>query len=251
MSDEKQFPVASFAEAYAHLRRPFVPEAVHFKVQSTWDRGENKGGGMVIAYIDARLVTARLNTVCPQLWSETYEQHANGLICHLTIDGITRSDFGVNEGYENAKANFSDALKRAAVRFGVAESLYATPTMMVSEGNLLKRLSGQGKARFRLTPAGENHCRQVYAEWLVRSAGQSFGDPLDHGDAEKQTDAQLLADLIKEVGLNEDQINCVREWAKNGEGLDSAKVVKAIKLIEADEVELLLARAEEAEEVAA
>jgi hypothetical protein len=236
------FPVDSFAEAYSHLRRPFVPEAVHFKIQTTWDRGENQGGGIVISYIDARLVTARLNTVCPQLWSETYEQHGTGLICHLTIDGITRSDFGVNEGFENAKANFSDSLKRAAVRFGVAESLYATPKMMVSEGNLLKR---QG-AKFRLTPAGENHCRQVYAEWLQRSGEQSFGEALDHGDAEKQTDAQLLADLIKEVELNEDQVDCVRQWAMNGDGLDSAKVVKAIKLIEADEVEILLARAEEA-----
>lgn len=242
-----ELPVSTFSEAYPHLRRPFVPAAVHFKVQTTWDHGEGRGGGVVIAYTDARLVAARLNTVCPQLWSETYEPHGNGLICHLTIDGITRSDFGVNEGFENAKANFSDALKRAAVRFGVAESLYATPTMIVNEGNLLKRGKARnGRATFRLTPAGENYCRQVYAEWLVRTGTKAFGDPLDHGDSDKQTDAQLLAELIKGAELSDEQITAVREWAKNGDGLDAAKVTKAIKLIEADEVELLLARAGEA-----
>jgi len=234
-----EFPVKSFAEAYEHLRRPFMPEAVQFKLQATWDHGENRGGGMVICYVDARLVTARLNKVCPQLWSETYEQLGKGLICHLTIDGLTRSDYGVNSSGDAeiaAKGTYSDALKRAAVRFGVGESLYATPQMTVNEGSALKRVKNN---KFRLTAAGQSHCRGVYSEWLDRYGKQAFGEPLDHGDSGKQTDAQLLAELIEDAGLSDEERTAIREWAKNGNGLDPLKVTKAIKLIEADEVGVL------------
>lgn len=237
---EPQFPVKSFNEAYEHLRRPFVPEAVGFKLQATG--GKDRGWGVVIAYIDARNVTARLNMVCGGLWHETYEAAGEGLVCHLTVDGVTHTDWGVTTGTSkemSIKGTYSDALKRAAVRFGVGESLYATPSMRLYDGPHLETWMKGDKRTGRLTPAGELHCRQIYAEWLDRTGRQAFGEPLDHGDSGKQTDAQVLADLMKGAGLKEAEVTAVREWAVNGDGLDPARVTKAIKLIEADEVGLL------------
>ncbi|RTH01947.1 Rad52/22 double-strand break repair protein, partial [Thermus scotoductus] len=48
--------------------------------------------------------------------------------CRLTILGITKEDVG--EG-DSLKAAFSDALKRAAVKFGVSRYLYSLPSQWV------------------------------------------------------------------------------------------------------------------------
>jgi hypothetical protein len=69
MSDE--FPCDSFKAAARHLRRPFTPAAVRFKVQATWPK-DKPTGGLIVAYIDARLVTERLNLVVPHLWADAY-----------------------------------------------------------------------------------------------------------------------------------------------------------------------------------
>ena len=67
--------------AQVHLRRPFEPAAVRWKVQSVGD-----GYGIVVAYIDARLVVERLNAVVGGEWSDEYRVHAQGVEeCALTV----------------------------------------------------------------------------------------------------------------------------------------------------------------------
>lgn len=171
---EVVFPLDSFREAATHLRRPFTPAAVKFKVQATWPTG-----GLIVAYIDARLVVERLNLIVPDRWADEYQTIGSGLMwCHLTVDGITRKDVGEGQG----KGLVSDALKRAAVKFGVGVSLYAIPKMMlnVSDGHLKPR-----KDTLELTPSGETHVRNLYAAWLDVHGRQAFGGPLDHGDSEQ------------------------------------------------------------------
>lgn len=246
MSATEKLPVATFTEAYPFLRRPFVSEATNFKVQATGGESD-RVWAIIIAYIDARNVTSRLNAVCPEGWSERYEQYGDGLLCHLTVLGITHTDWGITTAPSaemSIKGTYSDALKRVAVRFGVGESLYATPHLRLFAGPHLRTWRGKdGKQKAALTPAGDKYCRDTYAEWLERTGIQAFGEPLDHGDGEKLTDAQVLAGLIESSGLEEAQVEGIREWAKNGNGLDPVKVTKAIKLIEADEVPVLLERA--------
>jgi len=167
-------PVDSFKDAYPFLRRPFTPAAIKFKVQATW-----KGGALIVAYIDARLAAGRLNHVIPHKWSTDYEIVPGGLLCRLTVDGITREDIGSDYV---GKGLYSDALKRAAVHFGVAESLYVLPKMTLNEGQLLKGKEFKGKTTYVLTPMGVTHCREVYEHWLESTGKQAFGEPLDHGD---------------------------------------------------------------------
>jgi len=171
-------PVDSFREAAPFLRRPFTPQAVKFKVQASW-----AGGALIVGYIDARLAVERLNLVCPHLWHDAYEPTNQGLMwCHLTVDGITRSDVGEGKG----KGLVSDALKRAGVKFGIGVSLYALPKMILNDKDgHLKRKQRQGREdTVELTPTGEARVREVYRLWLDTLGRQAFGDPLDHGDAE-------------------------------------------------------------------
>lgn len=181
------FPVDSFREAAPHLRRPFTTAAVKFKVQSTWPK-DNPTGGLVVAYIDARLVVERLNLVCPHLWVDAYAPGHGGLQCSLTIDGITRHDIG--EG--NGKALYSDALKRAAVKFGVGVSLYAIPQSFIGtqDGSAKAKRSNKGPTLV-LTDSGEAGVRRRYAQWLEATGIEAFGQPLNHGDVEgSQGDAE-------------------------------------------------------------
>ncbi len=162
--------VDSFKEAAPLLRRPFTPQAVRFKLQTK--------GGLVVAYIDQRLVVERFNLVCPHLWHDRFEPTPGGnLLCHLTVDGITRTDIGEGKG----KGLFSDALKRAAVKFGVGVSLYAVPQQWAKGAQLKADRNGEPAG---LTPQGEQAMRTAYAAWLDAVGIQAFGEPLDHGDAD-------------------------------------------------------------------
>lgn len=186
MSDD--FPCASIKDAARHLRRPFTQAAVKFKVQAIWPK-DNPTGGLIVAYIDARLVVERLNLLVPDLWRDEYRPVGQGQMwCDLTIDGVTRSDVGEGTG----KALVSDALKRAAVRFGVGVSLYAIPKMMLdTNSGALKQKRTRDGLTLELTPVGEKKLRESYAQWLEQHGKQAFGDPLDHGDVEgAQGDAE-------------------------------------------------------------
>lgn len=196
----------SFKEAAPHLRRPFTPEAVRFKVQSG-----NLNSALIVAYIDARLVTERLNAVCPHLWSDRYEAAGKGMICHLTIDGITRSDYG--DGYVG-KGLFSDAFKRAAVKFGVGVSLYSVPSTWLNSGPHIKDRKGKPE----ITPAGVMMLRKQYGAWLENVGIKAFGESLDHGDTADSAgdlDAQVTpADVAAEGEPTEDQREEVKALVK-------------------------------------
>lgn len=237
-------PVESFDEAYPFLRRPFVPEAVHFKPQSITGSNPQDASALVLAYIDARNVTARLNAVVGGRWQEQHTDSEGGMICQLTVCDVTHSDWGTTEaGLQEirVKGNWSDSLKRAAVRFGIGESLYAVPQVWVRGEARLKTWSKNGgRLQGRLTPTGIQHCRDLYGEWLERVGIKAFGEPLDHGDGGKESDAETLGRLIADAKFTEEQTSQVREWAKNGNGLDPVKVTKAIHLLLAEEPEVLL-----------
>jgi len=180
---ERLSPMESFREAAIELRRPFTAEAIKWKVQSNF--GEK--GCLVVGYIDARLVIERLNLLLPHLWYDRYTPlDQNWLRCDLTVDGITRSDVGFGAG----KTGYSDALKRAGVKFGVGVSLYAIPRAELwrdNHGSYLnfrkyKNKKGEEVVEFKLTAAGDEALRERYSKWLEEVGIPLFGQPINHGD---------------------------------------------------------------------
>jgi len=181
--DRKRLPAITLDEAIPHLRRPFTPEAIRFKVQSVF---KGNAGCLVVAYIDARLASERLNRVIPDGWSAKYEAipGAKLMWCRLTVDGVTREDVGESpKGL--SKDLVSDALKRAAVHFGVGVSCYALPQirLMMRESRGRIELRGPAdKQTIALTEHGHTKLREGYAKWLAEHGVHRFGPPLDHGD---------------------------------------------------------------------
>lgn len=187
-------PAENLADATPHLRRPFAPEAIRWKVQSTWGPSKDgpKTGGMVVPYVDARLVAERLDAVVAGDWEEHTEAvpgNASAMICRLTVCGKTRT--GVGESGHSLKAADSDALKRAGVKFGIAALIYAMNRVILngSDGSMqgsgakarptLKQVQRKGKHTLELTDEAEAWLREMYGRWVGK---QNFGPILDHGD---------------------------------------------------------------------
>lgn len=192
-------PFDTLKEAAADLRRPFEPLAVRWKAQSTWPKGsdEQPKGALVVCYIDRGLAVDRLNVLVPHLWSATFEERErNHMLCRLTIDGITREDVG--EG-GTPKARHSDALKRAAVHFGVGVSLSRVPQsrLEVAKGGL-RVFGGPGKWGVDLTQDGLDYLRERYAKWLVDTGAEVYGAPLQHGDLGDAQGDDEITDIVLE-----------------------------------------------------
>jgi hypothetical protein len=173
-------PVGTLAAAAADLRRPFAAKLVLWRAVRP-DNGTWGDSAEVAPYINRALVIDRLNVVCPGLWSATYEvqQGAAGPLmwCHLTIDGVTRSDVGEGSG----KALVSDSLKRAAMHFGVGVSLAAAPRVEYNIGATerfkLKRVGGD----VWITELGRTDAQRHYELWLKNTGDAAYGEALQHG----------------------------------------------------------------------
>lgn len=117
-------------EMLTQLSQPFSANQVSLKVQTNPKETDANGFGqaLIVAYIDARDVITRLNAVAGGDWSDSYQTVNGGLECALTVCGVTRHDIGSNDNdNEQEKSAYSDALKRAAVKFGIGLHIYNLP----------------------------------------------------------------------------------------------------------------------------
>lgn len=115
-------------EMLKELAKPFPANRISIKVQT---KPNDNGNSLCVAYIDARDVMDRLDDVAGGEWQDSYKSApSGGLECALTICGVTRCDVGDDKNDNEAeKAGYSDAFKRAAVKFGVGRFLYSLPKM--------------------------------------------------------------------------------------------------------------------------
>jgi hypothetical protein len=99
--------------------------------------------------------------------------------CRLILFGTTRQDVGAGE---DPKAAFSDAIKRAAVDFGIGQALHALGAPWLGEGDADGELRCNRRGRLVLDARSEAWLRGAYRRWLEQRGGRLFGEPLDHGD---------------------------------------------------------------------
>jgi hypothetical protein len=118
------------------LAAPFDTSEVKFKPAVV-----SGNRALALAYVDARVIQDRLDEVLGvEGWQDEYEILADGsVVCKLRLrlgdEWITKMDVGgpseqPDEG-DRRKAAFSDALKRAAVKFGIGRYLYRLPSQWV------------------------------------------------------------------------------------------------------------------------
>jgi hypothetical protein len=114
------------------LARPFSAEEVRFKPQTI-----SGNRALAVAFVDARVIMDRLDEVVGvDGWTDDYQRLDSGeVVCRLSVrlngEWLTKVDVGGQSGQPDAgdrvKSAFSEALKRAAVKWGVARYLYRLP----------------------------------------------------------------------------------------------------------------------------
>src|SRR3954452_14605460 len=114
------------------LAEPFEVTEVKFKPAVV-----SGNRAMALAYVDARAIQDRLDDVLGvDGWQDDYQILEDGsVVCRLRLrlgeEWITKVDVGSPseqpDEHDRVKAAFSDALKRAAVKFGVGRYLYRRP----------------------------------------------------------------------------------------------------------------------------
>jgi hypothetical protein len=111
---------------FDRLSAEFPRSAVSWRAQTVTKDGTK---ALALAYIDARDVMDRLDEVCgPENWSDRYEFHGSRTVCYLSIrvngEWIVKADGAGDSDVEAEKGAISDALKRAAVKWGIGRYLY-------------------------------------------------------------------------------------------------------------------------------
>jgi hypothetical protein len=164
---------ATAQELFDELCRPFAAEEIDWRIGSV---NKEKTKGMALAYMDARAVMDRLDGVCgPDGWQCNYTPGVNGsIICNIGVrmlagEWIWKADGAGATDVEGEKGMLSDALKRAAVRWGVGRYLYEmkSPWVELKDGRYIPDTE-----RKKLDQVHEDFCAS--AGWGLRSGRVAY-----------------------------------------------------------------------------
>lgn len=147
------------------LAEPFHSSQIH------WRPGMVKNNtGLALAYLDSRDVMDRLDKVCgPENWqSQHCWSDGKKLNCQIGIfvngQWVWKSDGAGDTAVEGDKGAFSDALKRAAVSWGIGRYLYGSPGWWEPVENK------------RFTEAAIKSLNQKYEKWLLPGKQQKYAE---------------------------------------------------------------------------
>jgi len=177
------------------LHEPFLPSLVSWRIGAT---NGDKTKGIALAYIDARDVMDRLDSVCgPENWQAEYPFAGCcriGIYAPIVIghDGdslvydrmwVWKSNGAGETNVEGEKGQFSDAFKRAAVLWGIGRYLYDLDSPWVEIEQKGKSYSIKKTEMKKLTAVLENVVRFAPGEKdeIVAQVRDLLSKGDDHG----------------------------------------------------------------------
>ena len=146
----------------AQLAEPFPASSIHWRAGVV---SRDKKRAQALPYAEPRVYEDRLNTICPGLWSVSFEPWQDArIICALTIAGLTRSSTGEeNEGFAPGTAAEAQAFKRACVKFGLGRYLYDVPIVWVTYDEKNRKLADTPALAPKVLAPGEATYAQQHA----------------------------------------------------------------------------------------
>jgi hypothetical protein len=174
-TEESDFP--SFSEILKVLSNPIPRELIRQRVGWT----DRSGHEHEIDYIEWHTVADMLDRVCPN-WSHSVRDMRQigdllAVTASITICGVTREGVGTGSAYDEKgiKKAEHDALKRAAVKFGIARELYKK-----DEDDTNSAASNAPLLRFPRDPVAKNESEVATSKQLaaIRAIANAQGiDP--------------------------------------------------------------------------
>lgn len=192
-------------DVWAKLAAPVSTAAISWRQDGKISSRDGKYFARFVAYIEANTVRERLDRVCPGEWDLTLEllpprdiledggsvrETELAFKGRLQILGVIREDVGQGRDYKQAS---TDAFKRAAVRFGIGNELYAYEQNWVEmdgDGKYAKPVEDPNAAYQRRHGNGAN--RGGVAANAAASPQNGAGQP---APASPAAPASMLTDL--------------------------------------------------------
>ena len=130
-------------EKQNQLKDPFDPKDIEWRVQQAGEQtdratGEVKHWAMVLAYVTNRAIMDRLDEVFGiDGWSNEFKEAPDGgilwgITAYFSEVPITKWDGADKTSIEATKGGLSNAMKRAAVQWGIGRYLYNLESNFVS-----------------------------------------------------------------------------------------------------------------------
>ena len=232
------------------LAAPFEPGEVKFKPQTV------KGNrALALAYLDCRVVQDRLDEVLGvEGWMDEYHLLPDGsVMCKLQLNlggnWVTKSDVGSMseqpDGGDRMKAAFSDALKRAAVKFGIGRYLYRLQAVWTDYDPLKKQfttppqLPAFARPKAKVAPAPEVQAKPPAAEKKRPETGEELQERLTKfekqlAEKKKCQIGDLLAH-VTQAGVDMGYSNDMTAWEKDAIDFGTTAAKRFAKSLDARE----------------
>lgn len=206
---------------FAALSAPFPADRISWRVGSTT---KDKARGMALAYIDARDVYDRLDQVCgPGGWQCRYPHADKKTVCEIGIkvgdEWIWKANGAGDSDVEAEKGALSDALKRAAVAWGIGRYLYDldSPWVPLEAKGSSYVIAADGYAQLRRLLGGKSA-----ASSNGRTPAFGVGNAGSTPAAATTDQARKLADLVYATTTGDDLSDLIKDpdFRSAYEGLD-------------------------------
>ena len=120
-------------EIQEKLQAPFYPNEIEWRLGAT---NKAKKTGIALPYVTNRAIMNRLDDIFGITgWKNEFIIKEKSKICGLSLfingEWITKYDGADDTNIEATKGGISNAMKRAAVQWGIGRYLYKLPTMWV------------------------------------------------------------------------------------------------------------------------
>lgn len=134
-----------------------LEEKLKYPIPYKWKIQSVKGDkAQCVAYIDARDVMDLLDrAIGIENWRDSYYRDHDRLVCKLELrvngEWIAKEDVGTESAFESEKGEYSDAFKRAAVKWGIGRFLYDLDTKWVDVNEKSQPIDKSGNRIYNLT----------------------------------------------------------------------------------------------------
>ena len=135
-----------------------LEEKLKYPIPYKWKIQSVKGSkAQCVAYIDARDVMDLLDRALGiQNWRDSYYRDTKGsLVCRLELrvdsEWVAKEDMGTESQFESEKGEYSDAFKRAAVKWGIGRFLYDLEIKWIDVNEKSQPIDKQGARIYDLT----------------------------------------------------------------------------------------------------
>ena len=152
-------------DVFEQLREPFPEQDIGWRIGKSGAK-DGVPWAMCLAYITNRAIQTRLDSIVgPANWYNRFRKGPQGgVLCGLSLrvgeDWVTKWDGAENTEFESVKGGLSDAMKRAAVLWGIGRYLYNLDT------NFAECRTGQKPGDGWVKAKGKNSGSQAGDVWF-------------------------------------------------------------------------------------